>query len=191
MKKYIPNLLTIFRIILVPIFVFVITSNMKHSYFIALIIFIFASITDVLDGKLARKYGVVSKFGLFMDPLADKILVLAAFLVFLRIDILSNIVFPWMVLLMFLRDLLVTILRIVMKRVGAIMATSKLAKLKTAFQLTSIILLLSLLSLNSRFPFVDFSHYIKFFMIGVTLFTVYTGIDYYYKNLKIIYNKIR
>ena len=115
MKKYIPNILTIFRIILVPIFIFVITSDMKNSYFIALIIFVFASITDALDGKLARKYDVVSKFGLFMDPLADKILVLAAFLVFLRIDILSNIVFPWMVLLMFLRDLLVTILRIIMK----------------------------------------------------------------------------
>ena len=71
------------------------------------------------------------------------------------------------------------------------MITSKLAKLKTTFQLTSIIFLLLLLSLNSKFLFVDFSHYIRFFMIGVTLFTVYTGIDYYYKNLKIIYNKTR
>ena len=189
MKKYIPNILTIFRIILVPIFIFVITSDMKNSYFIALIIFVFAAITDALDGRLARKYGVVSKFGLFMDPLADKILVLAAFLIFLRIEILSNIVFPWMVLLIFLRDILVTILRIIMKKVGAIMITSKLAKLKTAFQLISIIFLLSLLSINSRFPLADFSHYIKFFMIAVTLFTVYTGIDYYYKNLKTIYNK--
>ena len=189
MKKYIPNILTIFRIILVPIFILVITSDMRNSYFIALIIFVFASITDALDGRLARKYGVVSKFGLFMDPLADKILVLAAFLVFLRIDILSNIVFPWMVFLMFLRDLLVTILRIIMKKAGATMVTSKLAKLKTTFQLTSIIALLLLLSFNSRIPFVDFSHHIRFFMIVVTLFTVYTGIDYYYKNLKIIYNK--
>ena len=69
------------------------------------------------------------------------------------------------------------------------MVTSKLAKLKTTFQLTSIIALLLLLSFNSRISFVDFSHYIRFFMIAVTLFTVYTGIDYYYKNLKIIYNK--
>ena len=129
MKKHIPNILTIFRIILVPIFIYVMGSNMNNAYFIALIIFVFASITDILDGKLARKYGVVSKFGLFMDPLADKILVLATFLVFLRIDILSDIVLPWMVLLMFLRDILVTILRIGMKRSGFIMATSRLAKL--------------------------------------------------------------
>ena len=76
-----------------------------------------------------------------------------------------------------------------MKKPGATMVTSKLAKLKTTFQLTSIIALLLLLSFNSRIPFVYFSHYIQFFMIAVTLFTVYTGIDYYYKNLKIIYNK--
>jgi len=191
MKKHIPNILTIFRIILVPIFIYVMGSNMNNAYFIALIIFIFASITDILDGKLARKYGVVSKFGLFMDPLADKILVLATFLVFLRIDILSDIVLPWMVLLMFLRDILVTILRMGMKRSGFIMATSRLAKLKTTLQLISIISLLLLLSLTSSFSIFEFSHYIRFLMIGVTIFTVYTGIDYYYKNLKIIYNKTR
>ncbi len=191
MKKYIPNILTIFRIILVPVFIFIMNSGMNNSYFISLIIFVLASITDALDGKLARKFGAVSKFGLFMDPLADKILVLSAFLVFLKIDILSNIVFPWMVLLIFSRDFLVTILRVIMKRVGATMVTSKVAKLKTGFQLTSIITVLLFLSINSRFPFLDFSYYIRFFMIIVTFFTVYTGIDYYYKNLKIIYNKIR
>ena len=154
-----------------------------------MVIFIIASITDAYDGYYARKYDQVTPEGKFLDPLADKILVLSAFLVFLRIDILSNIVFPWMVLLMFLRDFLVTILRLIMKKAGATMVTSKLAKLKTTFQLTSIIALLLLLSFNSRISFVDFSHYIRFFMIAVTLFTVYTGIDYYYKNLKIIYNK--
>ena len=191
MKKYVPNILTIFRIILVPIFIFIMNSGMNNSYFISLIIFVLASITDALDGRLARKYGAVSKFGLFMDPLADKILVLSAFLVFLKIDILSNIVFPWMVVLIFLRDFLVTSLRIIMKKMGASMVTSRVAKLKTGFQLTSIITLLFFLSFNSKIPFLDFSYYIRFFMIIMTLFTVYTGIDYYYKNLKIIYNKTR
>ena len=162
MKKYVPNILTIFRIILVPVFIFIMNSGMNNSYFISLIIFVIASITDALDGKLARKFVAVSKFGLFMDPLADKILVLSAFLVFLKIDILSNIVFPWMVLLIFSRDFLVTILRVVMKKIGATMVTSKVAKLKTGFQLISIIIVLLFLTINSRFPFLDFSYYIRF-----------------------------
>ena len=101
MKKYIPNILTIFRIILVPIFVFIIMSDIRYSYFIALVSFLIASITDALDGKLARKYGAISKFGLFMDPLADKALVLGAFIVFLFIPSLKDIIYPWMVVLIF------------------------------------------------------------------------------------------
>ena len=191
MKKYIPNILTIFRIILVPIFVFIIMSDIRHSYFIALVIFVIASITDALDGKLARKYGAISKFGLFMDPLADKALVLGAFIVFLFIPSLKDIIYPWMVVLIFSRDALVTILRLFMNRRDIVMITSKVAKLKTTFQLTSIILLLLLLSINSKFPFNQFTDYLFIFMVGVTLFTVYTGIDYYYKNLKFLLNKSR
>ena len=191
MKKYIPNILTIFRIILVPIFVFIIMSDIRYSYFIALVIFLIASITDALDGKLARKYGAISKFGLFMDPLADKALVLGAFIVFLFIPSLKDIIYPWMVVLIFSRDALVTILRLFMNRRDIVMITSKVAKLKTTFQLTSIILLLLLLSINSKFPFDQFTDYLFIFMVGVTLFTVYTGIDYYYKNLKFLLNKSR
>ena len=189
MKKYIPNILTIFRIILVPIFVFIIMSDIRYSYFIALVIFLIASITDALDGKLARKYGAISKFGLFMDPLADKALVLGAFIVFLFIPSLKDIIYPWMVVLIFSRDALVTILRLFMNRRDIIMISSKVAKLKTTFQLSSIILLLLLLSINSKFPFNQFTDYLFIFMVGVTLFTVYTGIDYYYKNLKFLLNK--
>ena len=85
---------------------------------LALVIFIIASISDFLDGRLARKYNADSKFGLFMDPLADKILVLAAFGGFLYLDILFNVVEPWMVFLIFFRDILVTALRLFMKKIG-------------------------------------------------------------------------
>ena len=191
MKKNIPNLLTVFRIFLVPIFVLMIKSELENPYFFALLIFVLASITDYLDGKLARKFQVISRFGLFMDPFADKILVITSFIVFLQIDLLSNIVFPWMVSLIFFRDFSVTLLRIVMKRTNFTMVTSKVAKFKTGFQLFTIITLLFLLSINTNFPLQDFSHYLRYIMILLTTFTVYTGIEYFYRNLKIIINTTR
>ena len=191
MKKNIPNLLTVFRIFLIPIFVLMIKSELENPYFFALLIFLLASITDYLDGKLARKFQVISRFGLFMDPFADKILVITSFIVFLQIDLLSNIVFPWMVSLIFFRDFSVTLLRIVMKRTNFTMVTSKVAKFKTGFQLFTIITLLFLLSINTNFPLQDFSHYLRYIMILLTTFTVYTGIDYFYRNLKIIINTAR
>ena len=103
-----------------------------------LLIFILASITDALDGRFARKFNVESKFGEFLDPLADKMLILSAFILFLTIDLLGDAVKPWMVALIFFRDLLVTVLRIIIKRMGLSMITSRIAKLKTAFQLISI-----------------------------------------------------
>ena len=90
MKKYIPNFLTIIRILLVPVFAILMTSEIKNAYTYSLLILLIACFTDYLDGKLARKFNAVSKFGLFMDPLADKLLVLATFIIFLQIDILSD-----------------------------------------------------------------------------------------------------
>ena len=191
MKRFIPNLLTIIRIILVPIFVLLINSELENPYFFALLIFLLASITDYFDGKLARKFQVVSKFGVFMDPLADKILVITSFVVFLNIELLSNIIFPWMVGLILFRDLSVTLLRVLMKRADITMVTSKVAKFKTGLQLSAIIILLLLLSVNTMIPMQTFSNYLRYFMIMLTLFTVYTGIDYYYRNLKIIINTSR
>ena len=198
MKKKLPNLLTIFRIFLTPIFFLILISSSKYSFLFALLIFIVASITDFFDGKLARKYNAISKFGLFMDPLADKILVLSAFIGFLYLDILNSVVEPWMVILIFSRDILVTLLRLIMKKNGILMITSKIAKLKTTTQLISIIIILTCLSILSfgdigiidshiyAFKLDKFLFIIKNTMIIVTLFTLYTGIDYYYRNIKLI-----
>ncbi len=78
--KWIPNLLTSSRILLVPVFIYCLFSDFSHSKLLALIVFITASITDILDGKIARKHNIVSKFGIYFDPLADKFLILSAFL---------------------------------------------------------------------------------------------------------------
>ena len=189
MKKIIPNILTSFRLLLVPLFFIVLVSDYKNSYLLSLLIFSIASITDFFDGKLARKYNAVSKFGLFMDPLADKALTLSAFVGFLYLDSLVNIVEPWMIFVIFFRDILVTFLRLIMDRKGLVMVTSKIAKFKTASQLISIILILLFLSYNSISPIDNYIIFIRFLMILVTLFTIYTGFDYYYKNIKLMLSK--
>ncbi len=191
MKKYIPNFLTIIRILLVPVFAILMTSEIKNAYTYSLLILLIACFTDYLDGKLARKFNAVSKFGLFMDPLADKLLVLATFIIFLQMDILSGIVLPWMVILMFLRDFFVTILRSLMKKYDISMVTSNISKFKTSLQMIMIILLLILLIFESTLMDYNVIFVLKTFMIFLTVFTVYTGIDYFRKNINSLLQKMK
>ncbi len=185
-KRHIPNILTSIRLLLVPIFIFFLVSENYGSYTLSLIIFIIASITDYYDGKLARKYNVESKFGIFMDPLADKILVLSAFIGFLSIETLSNIIQPWMVIVIFSRDIFVTILRVFMKSRGQEMITSQIAKLKTTVQLITIIIILLLLVINPYYSISNNQGFVYLTIYTMVLFTLYTGLDYYLKNYKII-----
>ncbi len=191
MKKYIPNFLTIIRILLVPVFAMLMTSEIKNAYTYSLLVLLIACFTDYLDGKLARKFNAVSKFGLFMDPLADKLLVLATFIIFLQMDVLSDIVLPWMVILIFLRDFLVTILRSLMKKYDISMVTSNISKFKTSLQMIMIILLLILLIFESILMDNNVFFILKTFMIVLTMFTVYTGIDYYRKNINLLLRKMK
>ena len=179
------------RILLVPVFAILMTSEIKDAYTYSLLILLIACFTDYLDGKLARKFNAVSKFGLFMDPLADKLLVLATFIIFLQIDILSDIVLPWMVILIFLRDFLVTILRLLMKKYNISMITSNISKFKTSLQMIMIILLLILLIFESILIDNSIFFVLKTFMILLTVFTFYTGIDYYRKNINLLLQKIK
>tara|TARA_B000000609_G_scaffold157743_1_gene153066 strand:+ start:1936 stop:2478 length:543 start_codon:yes stop_codon:yes gene_type:complete len=179
------------RILLVPVFAVLMTSEIKNAYTYSLLILLIACFTDYLDGKLARKFNAVSKFGLFMDPLADKLLVLATFIIFLQIDILSDIVLPWMVILIFLRDFLVTILRLLMKKYNISMITSNISKFKTSLQMIMIILLLILLIFESILIDNSIFFVLKTFMILLTVFTFYTGIDYYRKNINLLLQKMK
>ena len=179
------------RILLVPVFAILMTSEIKNAYTYSLLILLIACFTDYLDGKLARKFNAVSKFGLFMDPLADKLLVLATFIIFLQIDILSDIVLPWMVILIFLRDFLVTILRLLMKKYNISMITSNISKFKTSLQMIMIILLLILLIFESILIDNSIFFVLKTFMILLTVFTFYTGIDYYRKNINLLLQKMK
>ena len=185
-KKYIPNILTTLRVLLVPLFIFFLFSDLRYSYLIALVIFVVASVTDYFDGRLARMYNVESNYGMFMDPLADKALILSAFVSFLFIDILAHLIYFWMVLVILIRDLLVTGLRIVMDRKGLKMVTSTLAKLKTTIQLVTVIFILFLLAFNSFHSMFENHFLISSMILLMLTFTVFSGIDYYIKNSKVL-----
>ena len=186
--NWIPNFLTSTRILLVPVFLYYLFSDFSHGKLIALIVFIAASITDAYDGKIARKHNIITKFGIFFAPLADKFLVLSAFYAFMFFPVLSTTVKLWMIILISFRDILVTLLRTVMLNKGATMITSKFGKIKTALQLITIHLILIFLILKSysvTIPSVLFyNESLYFLMVITTLITFYTGLHYMYHNCR-------
>ena len=136
-----PNKLTILRIILVPVFVVIMLSNCfgNASRWVALAIFIVASLTDLLDGKIARKYGLVTNFGKFMDPLADKMLVCSALICLVELGRISS----WMVIVIVARDFVISGFRLVAAESGKVIAANYWGKFKTASQMVMICLLIA------------------------------------------------
>ena len=190
--KWIPNFLTSTRILLVPVFLYFLFADFSHGKLLALIVFIAAAITDAYDGKIARKYNIVTKFGVFFDPLADKLLVLSAFYGFMFLPVLSTTVKLWMIILISFRDILVTLLRTLMQYKGITMITSKAGKLKTFLQIITINIILIFLILKSYqvdilTDILQFNS-LYFLMVITTLITFYTGIHYVYHNYKTLGN---
>ena len=186
----IPNILSLARIILTPLFIILLFADFKMAKVFALLVFAIAAITDAYDGYLARKYNQITPEGKFLDPLADKILVLSAFISFAFINIIDF----WMVGLIIFRDLFITGLRFTMSSRGFEFVTSKLSKYKTAFQLTIIILTLIFISIegldiNIFIPTIVLIKEYKIIYIltaFTAIFTAYTGILYVYANRFII-----
>lgn len=136
-----PNKLTIFRIILIPFFVFFLLAPYFEGYgnYIAVVIFIFASLTDLLDGKIARKYNLVTDFGKFMDPLADKLLVCAALICLVE----SGQLPAWIVIIIISREFIISGFRLVASDNGVVIAASCWGKFKTTFQMAAVCLLIA------------------------------------------------
>ena len=195
--KWLPNLLTSTRILLVPVFLYCLFADFSHGKLLALIIFIVAAVTDAYDGKIARKHNIITKFGIFFDPLADKFLVLSAFYAFMFFPVLSTTVKLWMIILISFRDILVTFLRTIMQYKGVTMITSKLGKLKTALQFITIHLILIFLILQSYSIAIPsdllYNESLYFLMVITTIITFYTGLHYMYHNYKtlgdLLFNK--
>lgn len=129
-----PNKLTVLRIFLVPFFVASLLIPFPHHYLVSCLIFIAASVTDCLDGKLARKRNLVTDFGKFADPLADKILVISAFVCFIALGITD----PVMVIIVLIREFTVTSIRLVAASQGKVVAANIWGKVKTVSQIIAI-----------------------------------------------------
>ena len=189
-----PNQLTILRIILTPVFLFLFLSSDPLLIQISLIVFFIAALTDWYDGWLARKFNYITDWGKFWDPLADKILTSSAFIGFVFVGLLPL----WMVLLIIIRDLFVTLLRIYADSREYNFVTSYYAKWKTVLQMIFLYYLLLLyVGLNSMevysgnetiFGYLSNRQFIYFTMLVITAITVHSGITYLIKNKHLIKN---
>ena len=136
-----PNNLTVLRVVLIPFFVVFMLVDILGAYdkWIALAIFVVASLTDLLDGKIARKYNLVTNFGKFMDPLADKMLVCSALICLTALDKLP----AWITIVIICRDFVISGFRLVAADNGVVIAASYWGKYKTTFQMIMVCLLIA------------------------------------------------
>jgi CDP-diacylglycerol--glycerol-3-phosphate 3-phosphatidyltransferase len=173
-----PNTLTIIRIILVPIFMFVLLVKVPYGQLFAAVIFIIAASTDGLDGYIARKRKQITNFGKLMDPLADKLLVSAALISLVQLGQISG----WVAVIIIGREFAVTGLRSIAASEGVVIAASKLGKLKTVSQIIAIvaILLNDIILKIIGIPLGEYLIYIAVF------FTLYSGWDYFSKAGKLL-----
>ena len=168
-----PNKLTIMRVILIPFFVFFLLSPYFPAYgnYIAVAIFIVASLTDMLDGKIARKYNLVTNFGKFMDPLADKLLVCSAMICLIELDRLA----AWIVIVIIAREFIISGFRLVASDNGVVIAASYWGKFKTTFQMLMVIVLI----LDIQMPFFQILGTVLTYV--ALILTVVSLIDYIVK----------
>lgn len=175
-----PNKLTILRVILVPFFVFFLLTDYLGgaSKWVALVIFIIASLTDLLDGKIARKYNLVTNFGKFMDPIADKLLVCSALICLVEMSKLE----AWIVIIIIGREFIINGFRLVASDQGVVIAASYWGKFKTVFQ---IIMTCLLIADFEYMPLVITTEVVKWVAL---LLTIVSLVDYVCKNYKVLGN---
>ena len=172
-----PNRLTIARVIMIPFFlVFLMTDFFEAARYVALAIFIIASLTDMLDGKIARKYNLVTNFGKFMDPLADKLLVCSAMIAFTGMGIMP----AWIVIIIIAREFIISGFRLIAAEKNVVIAAGMSGKIKTTVQMIMCCLLIA------RLPF-NFMRYVEqVFIYAALVLTVYSLIVYLVQNKDVL-----
>ena len=187
-----PNQLTILRMVLTPIFLFLFISDDLLMKQISLAVFFVAALSDWYDGWLARKFNYITEWGKFMDPLADKILTSSAFIGFVVVGLLPW----WMVAIILIRDFTITILRIYADRKGLVFTTSYYAKWKTLLQMVFLYYLLIIYvgsvtpelntMFNEEFQALLNPDLLYFIMLLITIITVHSGLFYINKNKELV-----
>ena len=133
-----PNILTLLRILMTFVFLVFLNKGDFSSTVAAFVVFVAAALTDFLDGYIAKRYNLISNFGRIMDPIADKFLMLSAFYMFMQMNIIAE----WMFYIIFIREILVTLVRFYAMGKGVVMAAEKAGKYKTMFQISTVIVIL-------------------------------------------------
>ena len=170
-----PNKLTMLRIILIPVFIVLLLNG---HWYLSGIVFLVASFTDMLDGKIARKYNLITNFGKIMDPLADKLLVTSALICLVELGRVAG----WMVIVILAREFIITGLRAVAAGEGIIIAAGKSGKLKTVLQMTALTIILLK---NWPFCFLTSLDVGMLLLWAAVIMTIYSGIEYIAKNKQV------
>lgn len=175
-----PNKLTMLRVILIPFFVlFMLLDVTSASKWIALAIFAIASLTDLADGKIARKYNLVTNFGKFMDPLADKLLVCSAMIALIELGSIP----AWIVIVIIAREFIISGFRLVASDNDVVIAASYWGKFKTTFQMVMVILMIVELALADMGILLGWLHIVTIVVMWIALvLTIVSLIDYLVKN---------
>jgi CDP-diacylglycerol--glycerol-3-phosphate 3-phosphatidyltransferase len=183
-----PNILTMARIAAIPLMATLLLSSSRSAGFWAAAVFALASITDWLDGYLARRMGIVTVFGKFLDPIADKLIVMAALIMLLPF----NRVPGWMVLIILGREIIITGLRGIASSEGIVIPASDLGKFKTIFQIVAILGLVLHYEYNWFFGIAHPLLTVNMHDVGMvylwiaTLLTIWSGVDYLIRFVKVI-----
>ncbi|HOI14755.1 MAG TPA: CDP-diacylglycerol--glycerol-3-phosphate 3-phosphatidyltransferase [Geobacteraceae bacterium] len=177
---HLPNILTLLRILLIPPMVVILLSPSKSAGFLAALLFAVASSTDWLDGYLARRMQIVTTLGKFLDPIADKLMVMAALIMILPFGRVP----AWMVLVILGREIIITGLRSIASTEGVVIAASRLGKYKTIFQIVAILGLLLhydyhwFFGIQNPYLYANMHNVGIFFLWIATIITIWSGIDY-------------
>ena len=180
MKLNLANRITLVRVILVPIFMAVLLiKEIPYNNYIALGIFAIASITDKIDGYVARSMNQITNFGKFMDPIADKLLVVSALLCLVE----NHSIQSWVAMIIISREFIVSGIRLVAAAEGIVIAAGKLGKLKTVFQMVAII---AILLNNFPFTYLGGVPVDKILLFIAVILTVVSGVEYIIKNKHVL-----
>src|SRR6202034_1570229 len=162
-----PNVLTVLRIMLVPVVVVALLGNTPSGDVLAAVVFALASLTDFIDGYLARARGSITTFGKLMDPLADKLLIIAALLSLVSLHRLA----AWVAMVIITRELAVTVLRLGATQAGVVMAASMFGKIKTCMQIAAVLVVIAVH---------DRPLWVSLVVYATVLITVLSGLDYFF-----------
>lgn len=171
-----PNAVSILRILAAPFLILLLISPNRKASLVAAVVFAAASLTDWLDGYLARRMGLETTFGKFLDPLADKLLIITSLIMLIPLGRAP----AWMAALIIGREIAVTGLRVVVSMEGIIISASRLGKYKTVFQTVSVISLLA----HYKFLGIDFHIVGMAFLWIALIFTLWSGVDYFVRFLR-------